>query len=352
MGASDPILQIVCAVLVMAIPGGLLTVFPPPHARRVGAITLVGVVGAGASLAIDAFASTPVDASGRLLDAAFAGAIAASMAVVAARRLGTIGGAVFGAVWSIIVFQPVFAALVGSVPSLVQTVFGAIDYAGVLVTHVAAAASLIVLHALPVPPREQAPPRAPATLTRSLIATILMTVGASAWMLGVERVVNDASGRILGNAIIGLLLGAVVWATIERIAGRPFVPGGLVAGAVLGWASVGLGVAFLSPMALAASVVIGTAGGAAVVVRAGPDADLGRRRAIAVIVAVAIGGIVLALLADGFGMAATGTTALVAGQLGAVIAIGLGAAGSGLICWAFAAGAIVLQERSRLARRF
>lgn len=347
MGASDPMLQVVCAVLVLVIPAALLTVFPPPHIRRVGALTLAGIVGAAASLAIDALLSSPVDMSGQVLDAAFAGAIAASVAAVAALRLGTVGGAVFGAAWSVIVFQPIFAALVGSVPSLVQTVFGAIDYAGVLVTHVAAAASLIVLHALPVPLRERAPAPAPASLGRAGVATLLLTVGASAWMLGVERVINDASGRILGNAIVGLLLGAVVWATIERIAGRPFVPGGLLAGAVLGWASVGLGVAFLSPMALAASVVIGTAGGAAVVVRARPDADLKRRGAIAVIVAVAIGGVVLALLADGFGMAATGSTALVAGQLGAVIAIGLGAAGSGLICWALAALAIVIHERMR-----
>ncbi|MBX9718177.1 MAG: hypothetical protein K2X36_04965 [Microbacteriaceae bacterium] len=343
-------LQIVCAALVLTIPVGLATVFPPPHHRRFVAVAIAGAIGAIASLAVDALLSAPVDTAGRVLDAAVAAAIAASVAVLASLRLGSLGGAVFASTWSILVFPAIAAAVVGSVPSLVQIVFGAVDYAGVLATHVAAAASLIVLSALPVPPGELGATPVSAALGRSAVAVVLVTVGASAWMVGVERVVNVATGRILGNAVIGLLLGALVWALIERIAGRPFAPAGLVAGVVLGWGAIGLGVAFLSPMALAASIVIGVAGGAAVVLRARDGADPGRRGAIAVIVSVAIGGIVLALLADGFGMAATGSTALVVGQLGAVLAVGLVSAASGVICWALAAGAIVLQERVRGGR--
>lgn len=350
MGASDPVLQLVASLFVLAIPAALFTVFPAPQSRRISAVAVAGVVGALASFTVDALLSAPVDVFGSILDAAFAGAIAASIAVLAALRLGTLGGAVFGTVWSVIVFQPVFSALVGSVPSLVQTVFGAVDYAGVLATHVAAAASFIVLHSLPVPPRGSAAVREARSLRRAVIATALLTLGAASWMVGVERVINEATGRILGNAIVGLLLGAAIWSIVERIAGRPFAPGGLVAGAVLGWAAIGLGVAFLSPMALGASAVIGVAGGAAAVVRARDGANLERRGAIAVIVSVSIGGVVFALLADGFGMAATGSTGLVAGQLGAVLAIGLGSAASGLLCWVLAAGAIVLQERGRKSR--
>ena len=350
MGSSDAVLQLVCAALVLGVPVGLLVVFPPTHRHRWATVAGSGVVGAAASLVVDALLSAPVDAAGSVLDAAVAGAIGASVAVLASLRLGCLGGAVFASAWSILVFPAVFAAVVGSVPSLVQTVFGAVDYAGVLATHVAAAASLIVLSALPVPPREALTWPRPATLGRSVIAVALVTIGASAWMVGVERVVNAATGRIVANAVIGLVLGAIVWALIERIAGRPFTPAGLVAGVVLGWGAVGLGVAFLSPMALGASVVIGVAGGAAVVVRARDGADPVRRGALAVVVSVAIGGIVLALLADGFGMAATGSTALVVGQLGAVLAIGIGSAASGLLCWALAAGAIVVQERSRGVR--
>lgn len=350
MVASDPVLQLVCAVLVLAVPAALLVLLPAPHGRRAAAAVAAGVVGVAVSLAIDAVVPAPVDGAGSLLDAALAGAIAASVSVLAALRLGSLGGAVFASVWSILVFQPVFAALVGSVPSLVQTVLGAVDYAGVLATHVAAAASLLVLSLLPVPPRDVVPAPVPPSLGRAIIAVLLLTIGATAWMVGVERVVNAATGRILGNAIVGVLLGALVWALIARIAGRPFAPGGLVAGGVLGWAAIGVGIAFLSPMALAASAVIGVAGGAGVVVRARPGADPGRRGAIAVIVAVAIGGIVVALLADGFGMAATGSTALVAGQLGAVIAIALGSAASGLLCWLIAVAAIVVRDRARRAR--
>ena len=345
MGASDPVLQLVCAVLVLATPVALLLVFPAPHRGLRVAVGAAFVVGAATSVAVDSLLSAPVDAAGSVLDAAFAGAIAGSVVVLASQRLGSLGGAVFGIAWSVIVYQPVFAALVGSVPSLVQTVFGAVDYAGVLATHVAAAASLIAVHSLPVPPRDYAYVAVTGSIRRSALAVGLLTVGATAWMVGVERVIDAATGRILGNAIVGVLLGAAVWVVIERIAGRPFLPGGMVAGAALGWAAIGIGAAFLSPMALGASAVIGVAGGAAVVVRARDGANLGRRGAIAVITATAIGGVVLALLADGFGLAATGSTALVVGQLGAVLALGLGAAGSGLLCWALAVGVLVVRER-------
>lgn len=350
MGASDPVVQFICALLVALIPAGLLVAAVPPHRLRIVAVATAGVVSAAGSLAIDAFLPSPVDVPGRVLDAAFAGAIAAAVSVLAAQRLGTLGGSVFGAVWSLLVFQPVFAALVGSVPSLVQTVFGAVDYAGVLATHVAAAASFIALHALPVPPRAQAAAPVVTTLRRSVLALALLTAGAGAWMVGVERVINVATGRTLANAVMGMLLGALVWMIIERVAGRPFTAAGLVAGAVLGWAAVGLGVAFLSPMALAASAVIATAGGATVVVRARDGADIGRRGAIAVIVATSIGGIMLALLADGFGMAATGSITLVVGQLGAVLAIALGSVVTGALCWALAAAAAVAGERGRASR--
>lgn len=346
MGASDPVLQLVCAALVLLIPVALVVVRPAAHGHRTAAIVVAGVIGAAASLTVDAVVPPPVGGAGSALDAALAGAIAASVAVLAARRLGALGGAAFAAVWSILVFQPVVAALVGSVPSLVQTVFGAVDYAGVLATHVAAAASLIVLSVLPVARREALSDPAPAASPgRAMVAVLLLTTGATAWMVGVERVVDAASGRVLGNAVVGLLLGALVWALVERIAGRPFSPAGPLSGAVLGWAAIGSGIAFLSPMALAASAVVGVAGGAALVVRARSGADLLRRGAIGVIVAVAIGGVVLALLADGFGMAATGSTALVAGQLGAVIVIALGSAAAGLLCWMIAALAIIVRER-------
>ncbi|UTT62396.1 hypothetical protein [Microcella humidisoli] len=349
MGASDPVLQAVCAVLVLAVPVALLMGLRPPGERRTLAVTVAGLVAAAGVIIGAAIRGGSVDPASIVLDAALAAAITGSVAVLAATRLGALGGGVFAAVWGVIVLPPVFAAVVGTVPSLVQTVFGAVDYAGVLATHVAPAASLFALSLLPARPRA-AKPSEPARLSRAIVATVLLAVGATAWMVGVERVVNAATGRTLGNAVVGVLLGALVWALVARIAGRPGSPTGLVAGAVLGWAAIGAGVAFLSPVGLATAVVIGTASGTAVIVRAPAAADPVRRVAVGVIVAASVGGVVLALLADGFGLAATGAVAPVLGQLGAVLAIALGSAASGLLCGALAIGAIILLERGPRGR--
>ncbi len=347
VGTSDAILQWVCAVLVVAIPAGLVLVMPPPRRSRTVVAGVAGVVGVTMSFAVDMALSPTVDVPCRMLDAAFAGAIAAVIGIIAAERMGLLGGVVFASAWSLVVFQPVVAVLVGTVPSVVQTVSGAVDYAAVLVTHVAAAASFIILFSVPGARSGQRMVSWPPSPGRSLLAFGMITLGASAWMVGVERVINVATGRTLGNAVAGMVLGAVTWVLIERIAGRRFTPVGLVAGAVVGWGSIGLGVAFLSPMALAASAIIATAAGAALVVRARDEANVRRRAAIGVIIAVVVGGIVLALLADGFGMAATGSTVLVLGQVVAVIAIGLYAAIAALLCWALGAAAEGFNQRMR-----
>ncbi len=342
---SDATLQVVAAVLVLAIPAGLVLLDGRRAAARLVCVAVATVAGFVASLGVDALLSSPSDVPARVLDAAFAGAIAASVALLAAQRLGMLGATVFASAWSLIVFQPVFAATVGSVPSLVQIVFGAVDFSAVLATHVAAAASVVALTLLPRKPRLTPADPVAVPLSRALLSAALVIVGATAWMVGAERVVSDALGRTLGNALVGLVLGAAVWSLTERIAGRPFSPHGTVLGVLVAWGAIGLGVPFLSPMALAATAVIACASAAAVVVRAPLTAVRERRVAIGIVVAVAVGGVVLALLADGFGMAATGSTALVLGQLGAVMAVSIGSFGSGLLCGGAALLAIVAAER-------
>ena len=342
---SDATLQFVAAVLVLAIPAGLVLLDGRRAAARLVCVAVATVAGFVASLGVDALLSSPSDVPARVLDAAFAGAIAASVALLAAQRLGMLGATVFASAWSLIVFQPVFAATVGSVPSLVQIVFGAVDFSAVLATHVAAAASVVALTLLPRKPRLTPADPVAVPLSRALLSAALVIVGATAWMVGAERVVSDALGRTLGNALVGLVLGAAVWSLTERIAGRPFSPHGTVLGVLVAWGAIGLGVPFLSPMALAATAVIACASAAAVVVRAPLTAVRERRVAIGIVVAVAVGGVVLALLADGFGMAATGSTALVLGQLGAVMAVSIGSFGSGLLCGGAALLAIVAAER-------
>ena len=345
MTSSDSLLQIMAAVLVVLIPLGVLLLDARSNRARVVSAAVAFVVGSVASWVVDALLSSPSDGPAQVLDASFAGAIAGAVALFAAGRFGFVGAAVFASLWSVLVFQPVFAATVGSVPSLVQIVFGAVDFSAVLASHVAAAASMVAATLLPGVRRRAARAAAPVTLTRAMLSAAFVVIGATAWMVGAERVLSIATGRTLANALVGLVLGAAMWWLVERIAGRPFSPWGLTVGVVVAWGAIGLGVPFLAPTALVATAVIATAAGAAIVVRAPSGAIFERSVSIGITVAVAVGGTVLALLADGFGMAATGSTALVAGQLGAVIAVAVGAFGTGLLCAGAALIAVVSVER-------
>lgn len=348
MVTSDPVVQLLAAVLVIAIPLGVAVTVRATWARVGVAVMVAASLSAMISLVVNLSVFATADVPAAVLDASLASAVAASLAMVAAERVGVVGGAAFAVLWTGVVFQPVFNASVGSIPSLLTTVFGAVDVAAVHATHVAAAASLIALTVVARTRRHDAAPE-PA-LRRALVGLALVTVGASAWMLGAERVISDASGRILANALVGLVLGAIVWALVERIAGRPFSPRGLVLGAVMAWGAIGLGAAFLSPMALAASSVIAVAASAGVVVRSSGTQRSERRTAIAVIVAVAVGGVILALLADGFGLAATGSISGVVAQLGAVLAVSAVAVILGLVCAGGGMLAVTLVERRGIDR--
>lgn len=345
MAVSDAALQWLAALTVMLVPVGLLLAAPRRDRGRVIGTVSVALVAAVLSLTVAALLNSTADLPARVLDASFAAAVAASLAVLTARRLGAVGAAVFAALWSLLVFQPVFVATMGSLPSLVQTVFGAVDYAAVHASHVAVAASIIAVTMLPWPSLDTDVSVASGR-GRPIIAAALVAVGAMGWMLGVERVVSDATGRIALNALVGLAIGAVVWILTTRIAGQPFDAQGLVWGVVSSWGAIGLGLAFLSPMALASTAVFASAASAAVVARAHDGASRVRRASVAVIVAVAVGGVVMALLADGFSLAATGSTALVLGQLGAVLVICLAAFALGLLC----GGIALLAAQGRTVR--
>ena len=72
--------------------------------------------------------------------------------------------------------------------------------------------------------------------------------------------------------------------------------------------------------------------------------------AVGAIGATATGGIIVALLADGFGLAATGTLVLAAAQLGAVLAVTVIAALGGLVCWALAWIVVTVSQRASADR--
>lgn len=341
---SDPLLQLLCAALVLVVPVGVGLVVPALRADRVAAIA-AGLVGGAASLLSAALGGALTDPPARVLDAALAVATTIVVALLAMARLGRVGGAVFAAAYGCLIGPPTVAAVLGEYPSVVSTVFGAIDYAGVLATHVAPAAALLVVALLPARPRTIE--RARATQRRAALGAALAATGALAWLAGVERVIDEATGRIIANGAIGILLATAAWVVMERIRWARFTPEGLVGGVVAGWAVIGVGAPFLAPVALVATAVLGgLAAGAARGDLHRTGAGVGPGASLAVIAAVLVGGVITSLLADGFGLAATGTLVLTAGQIGAVLGVGLVSAGLALPCWLLAVAARWRSERS------
>lgn len=357
MITSDPALQLIAAVLVLCAPVGVLLGTGRGERARLLAALVAGAVGAAASIAGDALAGPVADPPASILDAAIAAAVTAIVATLAAPRLGPVGGVVFAGVWSALVYQPVVGAVIGEFPPLVQSLLGAIDFGGVLATHVAAGAALLVVHLIPAPRRvtSRAVVARAGAWHRALLAASLVLVGGTAWLVGVERVVDEATGRIVANSLIGIAVAAIVWSLIEKIGWNRVTPAVLVAGVWGGWAAVGIGAPFLAPPALGAAAVLGGAVGSALSgagVRDG-DASAPRRSwTVGAIGATAAGGIIVALLADGFGLAATGSLVLAASQLVAVIVVSLVAAIGGVVCWAIARAAIaVVGLAGRRARK-
>jgi ammonia channel protein AmtB len=250
----------------------------------------------------------------------------------------------FGLTWSILVYQPVAAAVLDGVPSLVQLAFGAIDYGGVLASHAAAASALLVLSLLPPARSHRDGQSAQDAAThvswgRGVVGTLLVLVGGTAWLLGVDRVLTEASGRTLVNAVAGMTLGALIWITIEKIATDRVSPEGLIAGALLGWAAIGALVPYLSPFALIAAVAAGAGAGAgAVVRRRARGAGTLRWGSVSILVALAVGSLVMTLLADRFGLAEMATITFTVEQLTATVVVAIVAGVGGLVCGALAWG--------------
>lgn len=347
MTLSDPALQLVCALLVLLAPVGVLVGLGGAERRQAAVALAAGVTGAAASLLGDALAGPFTDPPARILDAAIAAAVTAILASLAAGRLGPLGGVVLAGSWAALVHQPIVAAVVGEFPTLVQATLGAVDFAGVLATHVALAGTLLVVHLLPAPapaaPRPVGEPR--VGWPRALLSAALVLAAAVAWLVGVERVIDAATPRLLLNGLVGIAIATALWLLVERIGWARVTPAGAVAGAWAGWAAVGIGAPFLAPPALVASAVLGGAIGSVLSgagVRDAPDSAPRRSWTVGALGATAAGGVVTALLADGFGLAATGTLLLAGAELVAVLVIGLLAAIGGLACWALARTAMLV----------
>lgn len=358
MTLSDPALQLACALLVLLAPVGVLLGLGRVERRQAAVAVAGGVAGAVASLLGDALAGPFTDPPARILDAALAAAVTATLASLAARRLGPLGGVVLAVAWTALVYQPVVASVIGEFPTLVQATLGAVDFAGALATHVALGGALLVVHLLPAPALVAAGEVDARGVgwRRAVLAAALVLVAGSAWFVGVERVVDAATPRLLLNGVLGIALATTLWLLVERIGWARVTPSGAVAGAWAGWAAVGIGAPFLAPPALVAAAVLGGAIGSVLSGAGAREAPGAPRRSwtVGVLGATAAGGVVTALLADGFGLAATGTLLLAGAELAAVLAIGALSALGGLLCWSLARAAMAVavafsRSRSRSA---
>lgn len=352
MVASDPLLQLIAAGLVLVLlPSAVILIRPVPRDRLIGALVVAAVAG-GAVLGWDAALTLRADPPAALLDAAAAAAVTAVVTMLSTPRRGSASAAVpalfvavQAGVWGALVLGLVLAATVGAVPSLLQRALGAVDATGVLALFTAPAAALLVFSLLPAPTRPVArQDGSPGTPDRSAsrsgvrpaLAVVMLMVAAAAWMVGVERVLSEATGRLAVNAVAGMLLGVLSWLVVSSIVGRSRPRGGVVVGAVLGWAAVGAGGAFLAPLALSAAAVAGAAAGAAIALRAPAGSSRRRRALVAVIVSTSIGGLIATVLADGFGLAASGATLGLLTQLVAVAVVVLISGLAALAAWSVA----------------
>jgi len=353
VSSSDPLLQLICAALVLLAPMGVSLVAPNAGPRFRRAAVTAGAFGAGASFATSALLGTPTDTATRILDAAMASSVSVVVALIAMQRLGVAGGAVFAVGYGLLIGPAITNAVLGEYPALLLTVFGAIDYAGVLATHVAPAAALLLVALMPTPAGETLPATVSPSVRRALLGALFVGVGGLAWLIGLEGAIDEVTGRIAVNGAVGILIAVIAWVVMERVRWARFTPAGMVAGAIAGWAAVGVGAPFLAPVALVAVAFLGglAAGAVPGEHRGTQGRAVGARTVIAVIVAVLVGGVITSLLGDGFGLAATGTLTLTAAQVGAVIVVGLTAAAGALPCWLLAVAARRLDRSRRDAGR-
>lgn len=266
---------------------------------------------------------------GRLV--AVAGAAAAGGAIVAAlvRGCGGAGGArVAAGIVAALTIALIATLQLAVAPPLLERVLGAFDLGGALPRVVAPTAVALGFLAVwrrrsPVAPaREDPARRSGAVVLIAAVITAMLAVAAGA--IASERSAETAPSILVG-ALVGALLGAVSWMLVVRIAGRPAHPVDPVSGALVGAAAVLLVLPALVPVAVAATAVAaGLAGGAL----RGSATPL--RGALAgLIVGIAGGGVVVGLLADGIGFAATGGLSQVVGQVMAVALTAVLAGGGG-----------------------
>lgn len=320
----------------------ILVVAPPARRARRATGIAAAVAAVAGTLAVLALAGT-LDVTRTASAAAVAAAGGATIALLLVRGVGIVARSVTAALGAALVVAPVAVVQLVAVPPLLETTLGAVDLGGAL-PRLAAPASVLLGVLLVLRDRAECPPDGPRLpLTRTLAACALGASSVLAAVVAAEGRLDEATLSILFSAVIGAVAGPLGWMLVVRIAGRPAHPADPVAGAAVGAAAVALAAVALVPVAVgAAGVAAGVVGGA---VR-GAWRPL-RGVALGILAGLSAGGVVVALLAEGIGFAATGSLGQAVAQVMAVAVIAI----SGLIVGAACAvGILVNRRRLRQSR--
>lgn len=316
---AAPVLLV--AALVIAASASMRESLRPAIVAGLPAAVIAGVIAATLTGAVDLAPLVSV-----------IGATAAGAAIVAAvvrTRAPLVVAAAVGGIMAGATIAVITALQLAVVPPLLERALAAVDLGGALARYAAPAA--IIGGFLVVAPRGN--PVAAAgkrfVATRWLLAGLAASLAALAVAGGAlagERSVDAAPGILLAVAA-GAALGVTGWMLVVRIAGRAAHPVDPVAGALVGAAAVVLVLPALVPVAVAAAAAAaGLAGGA---VRGARRPGLGA--CLGVLTGIAAGGVIVGLLADGIGFAATGGLAQSAAQVVAVIAVAAVGGASGAL---------------------
>ena len=234
--------------------------------------------------------------------------VAAYLSTIVVRATGgtVVTTAVFGILWSTLVFVPVAVLTFTPFAATWPVVVSPVDHGGSLVMNVASgAAALGALLAA----RKRGTRTATIGLGAGVIGTAVLCLGWLGWLASVELAIDGATGAILLNGVIGALAGAVGWLAVQRLRHQSTSLAALAAGLVSGLVSVTAGAPLLTPIAAGVAGILAGAGACLFTLQ---RVMASRRQQWFIVgshlIAGAIGIVTIGLLATGMGYFYTGDT--------------------------------------------
>lgn len=315
----------VVAVLAMTVALAIVDIRMLPAAPMARSLLLSGLIAVTAIviwLGVSTVVAPAAAGDLQLPIAALAG-MAAFLATIAVRAggAGPIATVLFAALWTVLVFVPV--AIMIFTP--VGVVFGLqpIDHGGALVVNVAAGAAALGVLVVS-GPRTAGLRAGTLSLRTGVLAMILLSVGWLAWLSGAELAVDEVTLGILVNGVVGALCGIGGWLLVQTLRHERPSLNAVAAGLVSGLVAVTAGAPLFTPVSAGVTGFI--AGVAACIVTLRRVKATRRQQWYIVgshFVGGAVGMIMLALLATGFGFLYTGQLVLIRDQIVSSILVGL-----------------------------